>query len=240
MSHLINTILVLGCVFTLQTSKLSEANAYFDNKQYSKSIEICTHEIDRLSPKDSLYGKFLQLRASAYAELEDYQSAANDCEILLKMNPRNKLKYLDLSYMYGQSGNFDKCEEILHKGLKIIPHDPNLLNNLSYYIALSGKYADAVNYANEGLKYAKDKQTKAFLLNNRGYGLINLDKDSEGLVDINNSINLHPDNPFAFCYRAIANIHLKHWNTVCDDLNKAKGLGAERLTADLIIKYCSN
>jgi tetratricopeptide (TPR) repeat protein len=124
--------------------------------------------------------------------------------------------------------------------LKLNPHDPNILNNLSYYAALSGDYTNAVRYANDGLKYVKDQQFKALLLNNRGYGLINLNKNIEGLADINNSINLNPDNPFAYCYRAIANIHLKHWKTVCDDLNKAKRLGAKQLTSDLIVRYCNN
>ncbi|MDB5111864.1 MAG: repeat protein [Mucilaginibacter sp.] len=216
----------------------TEAKKLFDNKQYKASIDICTKELEKLQPKDSLFEKFLFLRASSYTELQDFQSGIKDYLVLVQVYPRQISYYVGLSYMYGQIGNYKDCISILEKTLTLEPENIYTFNNLSYYSSRDGNYNEALKYADDGLKFVTDSTWKGALLSNKGYGLIGLKKYKDALANINESINLNQDNSFAYYFRAIANINLKSFETVCGDLNKAKSLGAETMTKELIQQYC--
>jgi tetratricopeptide (TPR) repeat protein len=210
------------------------------NKQYKEAIEMCSSQLGELNTRDTLFEKFLFLRASAYLESNNYSPAIRDYISLTKMNPKRTKYYVGLSYLYGSIGQYENCLNVLKSALEIDPKEIYTLNNLSYYSNQIGNYDAATKYANEGLKYVTEPAWKGALLNNRGYSDIGLKKYIEALDDINQAIKLNPDNSFAYCYRAIANIHLKRMETVCDDLNKAKNLGAITLTEDLIKANCKN
>jgi tetratricopeptide (TPR) repeat protein len=229
---------LLSVFFAVQTDKYAEALKFYDKKQYTASITICTYELERLSYKDTLTIKFLSLRASSYLELRDFELAIKDYKKLTDLKPNNISWYMGLSYSYGENKEYTDCMNTLKTALSIDPKNIDLYNNLSYYSAQYGNYGDAVKFANNGLEYVKDQSWRGSLLNNRGYGYIGLKQYSKALDDINESIKLNAGNSFAYCYRAIANIGLKKMETVCDDLNKAKNLGATALTADLIKQYC--
>jgi tetratricopeptide (TPR) repeat protein len=231
--------IILICI-CFQTDKLKEANKLADQNKNKEAIAICTAEINSLSPKDTLFIKFLELRASCYIVLPDYDSGIKDYKALIGYNPNKTDYYLGLSYLYGQKNNVNDALAILNKSLSISKTDGIIYSNLSYYSANAGKYDDAVKYATEGLKYTSAAQWKGVLLNNRGYGYIGLKQYDKALNDINESIKTYNDNPFAYCYRALANIGLKKMETVCDDLHKSKSIGGVQLTADLIKKYCNN
>jgi tetratricopeptide (TPR) repeat protein len=223
-----------------QKDTLSIANNLYTDKQFKAAIEVCTSQIKKLNTQDALLERFLSIRAASYQELKDYKPAIQDYTNLIKLRPRETGNYVGLSYLYGAIYQYDKSIEVLKIALKLNTKDIYTLNNLSYYSSQAGKYDDAINYANEGLKYVTGSEWRGALLNNRGYGYIGLKKYTEALDDINSSIKLNPDNSFAYCYRAIANIHLKRMETVCSDLDKAKSLGAVSLTKNLISENCKN
>lgn len=226
--------------FGFQTDKLREAQKLADNNQNKEAIAICTSEINNLSSKDTLLVRFLQLRAECYTMVGENTLGISDYKRLIEYKPQKVSYYIGLSYLYSQLKDMSSCLEVLYKALSFSKRDFYLYNNLSYNLAQAGKYDDAVKYATEGLKYVNDTKWKGALLNNRGYGFIGLKQYNIALNDINESIKLNPDNPFAYCYRAIANIGLKRMGTVCDDLNKSKSIGGVHLTADLLKKYCKN
>jgi len=221
-----------------QTDYYREAKRLFDNKQYNESIQICSKQLTTLGSKDTLYKKFLHLRIDSYIELKYFDLGIKDYLKLTEIEPNELTNYVGLSYLYGETNDFSDCIIVLEKALEINPIDVYTFNNLSYYSSQMGNYASAVKYAQDGLKIVIDPVWKAALLNNEGYGLIGLKKYSEALININESIKLNPDNSFAYCFRAIANANLKNFETVCSDLYKAKNLGAENLTKDLIKQYC--
>jgi tetratricopeptide (TPR) repeat protein len=233
-------VTIVIAYFFSQIDTYKEAEKLYDNKQYKASIEICTKEINKLNLKDSLFTKFISLRENSYRELKDYSLGINDCLILIKIHPTEISYYLELSYLYGNEGEYDKCFAILKKGLELDPNNIYLLNNFSYYSNYVGNWEDGLAFANKGLALTTDAYWKGVLFNNRGYSNIGLKKYELALNDINEAIKLNPDNSFAYCYRALANIRLKHFETVCLDLNKSKSLGSEELSADLIKQYCKN
>jgi tetratricopeptide (TPR) repeat protein len=222
-----------------QTDSYTEAKRLYDNKEYKGSIQICTTELGKLKPEDALFMKFLSLRVNSYLELHNYAAGIKDYIVLIRISPKTTSNYIDLSYMYGEINDYKNCLAILEKALILEPKNIYIYNNLSYYSSQVGNYDDAVKYAEDGIKIVADPVWKGTLLSNKSYGFIGLKKYKEALININKSIGLNPNNSFAYCFRAIANINLKNFETVCDDLNKAKSLGAVKLTEDLIKQNCN-
>ncbi|MGZ3751584.1 MAG: tetratricopeptide repeat protein [Mucilaginibacter sp.] len=217
------------------------AGELYSNKHYQESIEICTAQLKKLDMKDTLYEKFLLLRSGSYLELHDFRSGIMDYLTLVKIKPREIPYYINLSYMYGEVEQFDNCLGVLRSAYKINPVDTVVLVNLAYYSGQAGKYYDAISYADEGLKLNFDTNPgfKSSMINNRGFGYMGLKKYTEALNDINEAIKLDPGNSYAWCYRAMANIRLKKFETVCTDLQKSKELGGVVMTEALIQKYCT-
>jgi len=230
----------ISTLLTAQVDAYKTADKLFNDKQYQASIKLCTSELHLLNSKDTVFEKFLSLRANCYLEIHEYDQSINDYINLIKLYPKKTMYFTGLSYLFGEKKQYNKSIDILNKALNIDAKDIYVLNNLSYYSSQLNKFDDAIRYANDGLRHTGDPQWRGALLNNRGYGYIGLGKYSDALDDINESIKLNPDNSFAYCYRAIANIHLKKMETVCSDLKKAKDLGAIGLTKDLIAENCKN
>lgn len=223
-----------------QADNYEVADKLYHDKKYEASIKLCSSELAKLNVTDTLFEKFLFLRATEYLVLHEHTKAINDYLHLIKIKPNKPMYLTGLSYLYGEIKQYDKSIDVLMRAFKLDARDIYVLNNLSYYSSQLNRFEDAINYANEGLKNANDAEWRGALLNNRGYGYIGLGKYNDALKDINESIKLNPDNSFAYCYRAIANIHLKRMETVCGDLEKAKDLGAVGLTKDLIEQNCKN
>jgi tetratricopeptide (TPR) repeat protein len=223
-----------------QTKSFEAADNLYNSKNYQESIKICTNELQRLNSNDSLFLKFLQLRVNNYRELSNFTLAINDCIKLIEINPQKTSNYLNISYLYGNINDFDNSLMYLHTAIEIDPKNIGILNNLSYYSNQINKFDDGIKFANTALLLTKDSASLGSIFNNRDYAKIGLKKYTEALIDINKAINYTPENSFAYTYRALANISLKEFNTVCDDLNKAKKLGAVNLTKDLRKEYCND
>jgi len=223
-----------------QGDPYNDAQKLRSEKHFTEAISLCSTKLGKLNKADPSYSRLLALRADIYREIGDFASGIKDFQELIKLDPKNVRYYVALAYMYGSLTEYDDCLSILYTALKIDPQNIYIYNNLSYYSGQKGNYLDAIKYADEGLRFVKDPIWKGNLLNNRGYGYIIAKKYPEALKDINQAIQSSPDNSFAYCYRALANIQLKRFETVCDDLNTSKKLGATNLVAELINQYCKN
>ena len=240
MKILLASAFVLLSTISSQIDNYSKANKEYSSKHYQAAVDLCSKELVKLDQSNPLFTKFLSLRGDCYIALSEWKLGIHDYLILSKNDPNNVNYYLNLSYLYGSMGDDKNCTDVLFKGYKIDPKNIAILNNLSYYAGQIGAYDVAIKSANEGLALKADATSKGGLLNNRGFGYLKLKKYTLALADINEAIKLDPDNSFAYCYRALVNIELKKPETVWDDLNKAKSLGAVTLTADLIKQNCKN
>jgi tetratricopeptide (TPR) repeat protein len=223
-----------------QTNSFEAADKLYDSKDYQASLKICTNELQTLTPTDSLFSKFLRLRVDNYRELNDFTLAIYDCIELIKINPQKTSNYLNISYLYGSINDFDNCLKSLNTAIQINPKDVGILNNLSYYSNQINKFDDGIKYADTGLSLTTDSMWLGTLLNNRGFAKIGIKKYDDALIDINKALKYIPDNSYAYAYRALANIDLNKLETVCDDLKKAKDLGAVSLTSTLRKEYCKD
>ncbi|MDP9081946.1 MAG: tetratricopeptide repeat protein [Bacteroidota bacterium] len=237
---LVQTLIYLFLTSAFQTDNYKTALKLNTGKQFEASNRLCTSELEKLDIKDNRYTEFLALRADNYRELKDFEAGISDYQKLIRIHPNGTRYYLGLGYLYGESKEYSKCLAVLRDAININHKDVYVLNNLSYYSNQAGNFKAGISYADQGLSHVSEPIWKAALLNNRGYGNLYLNNYNLALKDINEAIKLDPNNSFAYAYRAIANVMLKNFETVCTDLQKAKSLGAVQLTDGLIRQYCKN
>jgi tetratricopeptide (TPR) repeat protein len=193
------------------------------------------------NPKYFQYRKLIfELSAWSKMKLELYEDALPDFDSLIKIDSASINYYQAAAFASWKTLDSAKTIEYLQKAFAIDPYNPMVLSNLSFHYTDQGYAMSGVNMATIGLKYVKDSTTKALLLSNRAYGFNKLGDYEAALIDIEKSIILYPENSFAYCYRAMANIGLVRFELVCNDLLKSKELGAETMTKSLILEYCEN
>jgi tetratricopeptide (TPR) repeat protein len=236
----LTTILIL---FTLsacgQTANFGEIQKLYDQGKLQETIDLSSKEIQKLKSSDPIYKKIILLRVDCYMRLSDFKSAINDWKLLIGIDPKNVANYSGISYAYWANNDISNCLESIHKAYEINPKDAGTLSNMSYYYSQAGKYEESINFSNIGLEQ-NNLQTalKMSLLNNRAFSYIGLKQFNKAIADVNASITVEPDNSYAYCYRALANIGLNKMDTVCQDLEKSKGMGGVTLTRDLIVQHC--
>jgi tetratricopeptide (TPR) repeat protein len=229
---------LLICSFG-QTDGYEKTKALYDKGKPQEAIDLGTIELKKLKTSDVTYKKIVRLRVDCFMELGNFVLAISDWKTLIALDSKDKTFYEGIAYAYWANSDLTNCLSNIDKAYSIAPKDAGILSNMSYYYGEAGKYNESINYATTGLKQSNvDNNTKASLLNNRGFAYLQLKQPNKAIEDINKSISLNPDNSFAYCYRALTNIELKKMDTVCADLEKSKSLGGIQLTKDLIPKYC--
>jgi len=222
-----------------QADEYQNINSLYKGGKLQETLDKSTIELSRLSPSDTIYTKLLELRAITFMDLSNFPSAIRDYQSLINLHPHICDYYSNIFYAYWELGQDSIGYLFLQKGNKINPTDLLILNNMSYYLGQVKKYEESIKYASIGLQQKNiSDNMHSYLLNNRGYALICINKFEQGLEDINKSIAFNPDNSFSYCYRAMANIGLRQMTTVCSDLEKSKNLGAVKLTQFLRSQYC--
>jgi tetratricopeptide (TPR) repeat protein len=102
---------------------------------------------------------FLLDLAEAYIEEEDYTSAVNAYERILRIDPQEAKALYILSYVYISDKQYEKAKDLFFKLLKENPDDYQILNNLAWLYATAEDPAyrngkKAVRYAREALAIA--------------------------------------------------------------------------------------
>ncbi len=210
----------------------------FEQGNMVESIELSSNLLIE-GNNNSDYIEILQIRGYSYMSIADFKSAISDLEKLLKIDSTNIHYYIAISFALWEEGDYISSTDYIEIAHKLYPDDPLILNNLSYNYGELGRFSEALEYASLGLQ--KDNLSddiKALLLNNKGYAYIGLMKYNEAIYFIDKSLNINNTNSFAYYFRALANIGLEKFETVCDDLATAKNYGGLNLTKDLIKKYC--
>lgn len=225
--------------FPVHLIQYYRADGLYKLKRFNDVIRICSDEITNYSVKDSLLKRFYYLEMNAYREIEKFTDAIYVNQKLIASFPDDYYAYHNISYLYGEVGDYQACFTALGKAVNIDPENVGALSNLSYYSSKIGEYNKAVNYATDGIKYATDSSDIGMLFNNRGFGEIGLKKYSRALEDIDESLKYKPINPYAYYNKALVYIQLKDFDRVCENLNKSKKQGGVNLTQELLKQYCN-
>lgn len=86
---------------------------------------------------------FLQMRAIAETQQMKYDSAIEDYNRILKLNPKDttvrKVTYSSLGDLYHMAGEISNAYKCYEKALKVDPNYTPVLNNYAYFLSLDGK-----------------------------------------------------------------------------------------------------
>lgn len=240
MKTIITIILTLILIdFFGQTGNYESVKTLYDQGKNREAIDLASNELEKLKNSDSTYEKILKLRVDCYMNEYNFKSAIMDYQLLTRLQPKSTDNYSGLAYAYWASDDAENSMKAIKKAYEINPNDPLTLSNSSYYYGQAGKIPESIEFANKGLALNNlDSTIKSLLLNNRAFGYLSQSKYDIAFKDTNESIALNPSNSFAYCYRGLAHIGLKHRDLACRDFETSKKLGGETLTNDLIKKYC--
>ena len=200
----------------LLNTRIEEANRLVYKGDFDSAIKIYTEIIsksDNIDIKSGIYAN----RSIAYMSLHNYDSALNDCNKSLTINPDNKLAYNNRSVVYY---NIQKYIESLSDCNKALELDPSYvqayINRGNAYVKL-GNFTAALNDFNKSISLSETAVSYA----NRGALYCMSERFDEGLKDFTKAIEIDPN--YANSYIGLGAIYLfrEQYSLALKYLNKA-------------------
>ncbi|MHB1286606.1 MAG: tetratricopeptide repeat protein [Leptospirales bacterium] len=127
--------------------ELASANLYLHHYEEAQSLSFALHE----SHPDLAIA--LYIHGSAEMGLKKYGHALKDFQAVVNNTKNQGPIYLLMSIASQKTGDTQREKKYLELGLKNSPNDPNILNNMAYYLAnTENKLPKALDYAQRALK----------------------------------------------------------------------------------------
>ena len=212
--------------FFLQIDDLDNAIFFYD-----KAIEH--------APADSISISYYINRATAKGVLRKFDEAIEDMEKAYQMDPTNDAILNNLASFYQEVGQIDKGISMLKQLEKLYPEALGSYVNLGLIYSEIDSLELSEYYFNKGLELDK---TDPLLLNNKGFLHYKKKEYSTALKYINESINIFPNNSYAYRNRALVYLALDLKKEACRDLSIAEHYEFQirygNEVAELIEKHC--
>lgn len=196
-----------------------------------------------LAGNDSLRFLILANRANAYYALREYEKALADYQSALKLKPGNvHIVVSGMGSTYRGLKQYDKSIEWHRKARALFPQDISVLENIGFTYIEAEKYDLALSYLDSAI-VLQGKNPSPLVLNNKGFTLFKLGKSKEGLELVDQSLELMPDNSYAWKNRALILLSLNRKTEACAALDNAlkagftENFGPEAAT--LKSQYCA-
>lgn len=205
--------------------------------------ELATDELIKkgltIIPKDNpFYNEMIVLRGHLAAYQGNYAAAQYDYKTVLASDPVSYTALTAQAFLAAFHGDHAMAIRYARQVLKIFPSDSIALNNLSYSCTETRRFKEAIKYGMEGLTVAKGNNLRGSLLNNTGYA-IGLSGDFEkGLAMIEESLQLRPDNAYAWCNKGAILLELGRKEEACAAFQTANKYGGEKMTERYIAENC--
>jgi tetratricopeptide (TPR) repeat protein len=140
--------------------------AYLELKKYSEAIQWCTYVIenkaDSMFESDQRVWEAYKNRAVAYAAIEEYERAINDCTFLLNdntflipssMRSRERHYLLNIrGIFFNKLGYYDVALTNFNEALTIIPNDSGVLFNGAFSLKMLNRYEEALLFLNRAIE----------------------------------------------------------------------------------------
>jgi tetratricopeptide (TPR) repeat protein len=140
-------MLATSPVFAQNNRELNEqlASKCFQDKEYEKAKELYLQLY-----KDKSQANYFNQYLECLLRLGDYDNAERELKKFIRNNPNNWKSKVDLVYVYSNSGQNDKANDILKEILKGIPNNKNSINNISSMFRSRMLYNDALAVLEKG------------------------------------------------------------------------------------------
>ena len=109
--------------------------------------------LSRIYPNDTIISKDLRNRrrvnSNDVLQKSSLEDAALNLEKWLELDPYNLEYYLELANVYERMGEFDRAIGATNRGLRMLPHNQELLNKMTGIMSSQGLMTQALNIAKE-------------------------------------------------------------------------------------------
>lgn len=164
--------------------QLFEIGRYKDAIPYFQSA--ITENIDNYTAK--------LLLANCFFQIDNIDKSFNLALELRRVQPNNGDIYFLLSQLYLHKEDDKEALISIDKAIEIDPYDENYFGQKSYIYLYQKKYAEALDFANEGLRI---NAKSAFCLNARTTALTKLNRKDEVTDIIGDLLNDNPEDAYS-------------------------------------------
>lgn len=188
------------------------SQSYYMKNQFEEAI-IDFKKILSSNPTESIESMTYLNLASSLVKMKKNEEAIAYLETCIKKFPNFLLGINNLAYRYSEKGEYLKSLELYEKGLKLA-------------LALKSNEDGKVNFSKKLIgEKGSDKISLGLIYNNLGFVKYKLKRYEQALIDINKSIELYPENSYAYRNKALVYIDLKVIDKACVEIGKSIELG---------------
>lgn len=200
------------------SSLILRGDCFTYTKKYDAAFKDF-NKAEKLSPdNDTIYN----FRGYAYYNTNKAELAVKDFTKSIELNPKNSLTYYGRALAYNTLKQTDLELADLEKTIELDPKDAMAKMSLAYCYLIKEDFTKA-NTLYEDL-YKHDKKSP-IILNNYGYAKFKMGDDKKAESLINQSIDLWPQNSYAFRNLALVYLKQERKEDACEAMKQGIVLG---------------
>ena len=217
---------------------------YNFTRDYDLAIEDMNVAIDG-DPKNMEY---LNIRGGLFFKITSYDKALHDYNYILDSIPDNYNILVYRATIYRIIEDYEKATKDIQKAIELDPENELAYEERAYLKLMLNNTQGSINDYSLVIEKLESNSNQdiflAYTYNNRGFAYYKSGDHDRALADINYSIELFPNNSYAYKNRALIFIAKNELIIACSDLEKATELGYDRQydneVFELKQKYCDN
>lgn len=203
------------------------AEVYFAQEQLNHSIGDLNRALLFIGDNERDKYEILFDRGFCKKYKKDYTGAEKDFRRILEEFDNNHLKTLKhLGIVLNYAERYQESVTYLSKAAMLAPEQAHLYVSLGFTYISMKDYKTALDIFNQALELAPQKSsTQALCYSNRSYCLLQLGEPKAAMKDANLSIQLLPNNAYAYRNRAHIYLYKNKVEKACVDIETALSLG---------------
>jgi lipoprotein NlpI len=160
-------------------------------------------------------------RCWAYKAKGDYDSAMQDCNEAIRIDPANARAFGGRGAMYGERGEVDRAIAEFNEAIRLDPKSVSAFNNRGTAYKAKGEFDRAIAEFNEAIRL---DPKSAIAFNNRGDTYKAKNDLDRAIADYDEAIRLDPKFAKSYFGRGIANLYGGSLPKALADLDRASKL----------------
>ena len=192
---------------------LAKAKDKMDDKKYREVIHFCDEALKINKNLPEAY----EFRGNAKYELEEYDTALEDFNELIKREPDDAQHYYDRSWIYHGLNDLENAIIDISKALEIEPKTSLFYYEKGRFEYWAERYKEAISDLTKGIEL-KPTENKYLI---RGYCYLELGMNNEALADYNSAIEIDSEYAVAYYRRGLLYKNLDRLDIAEKDLKKA-------------------
>lgn len=219
---------------------LAKGNLYLLHRKVDEAINDFSAAVKYAEDEQERYEALIN-RGAIFSYTNQFEKAIADYKKVLEIKPDMHSAYSNLAMIFMRKNELTKAEDLCQHAITLAPEDKTYKNNMGMIRMRQERYEEAEQIFSELIENYTSISL-ALALNNRGFARTKLGKLELASIDIDESIQLYPENSYAYKNKAILLIAQKNKPMACQNLSKAIELGYATLygteVQDLMDEHC--